>query len=622
MQTGRSLWLGWIFVCCGIIGVIASVTQIAPQIKQALKEPVTLGLDEHLTNVEPEHSAWLSESVGGHWGRYGWYLVPHEQGHLRIRLPFSGEGVLKLRIWAYAAGSLTVRVEEGGQVHEIPATDLDSTHIRLPVRGPSELTLNASNTLSEEQLILDRFAATWSSSDDQLPSCVPLALWMAVLAGGVLLIRSNGSGVGPKEWAGVATIFVATCVGAVERWDFLDMARGYPVDSDVVSYMAYARSLDWLSSNHGFYSGSFGEREPLHVAALNLWFKVWGDTFPAIRLYTVTESILLVALCGAFVWRVSGLWMLGGIAAWVVALNQVVVEESVRGLRTESMTLLLLVAVGLWLRARGWGGAVLLGIAIGSMALLQSPAITIVPFLLGVGWITNVWCQRSGYGVIPPGQWTWGQVIFVGLLAASLYLPHTYGLYTVYGDPAKPSNGYARWNANFEFPARIGTPGFPSAAEFAANPYAGPQLTYSEYLFQLHTVQALLKGQIVGWTESSGYMSTSLTPHVKEYIFLYHASGIRAVMRHVTAGVIVVFALSLALTVIGWVDLWRYRQFWWIPLLSLWGTWYAAFLYSVRLVEPFRHTGHVYPMLVFCLLWGGYQVFQQIRRWKSSSVRP
>jgi hypothetical protein len=123
----------------------------------------------------------------------------------------------------------------------------------------------------------------------------------------------------------------------------------------------------------------------------------------------------------------------------------------------------------------------------------------------------------------------------------------------------------------------------------------------------------LIKGQIKGWLESTAYMSTSLAPQVKELIFLYHASGAKAVMRHVTLAAIVVFMISLGLTVIGWFDLWRYPQYCWVPFLSLWGTWYAAYLYSVRLVEPFRHTGHVYPLLLFCLLWGGFQVYQWLR---------
>lgn len=609
-------------MCGGILVAIWSIVHGAPQLKHALREPAILGLDEHLTNIQPAQISWLGEGVGGRWGRYGWYLAPQEQGSLRIRLPFSGVGVLKLRFWAYSAGSLIVRVEERDRVvHQIPAEELDSRQIRVSVHGPIEVTIHAFNQISEEQLILDRFSATWSEDDDRLPSYLPLALGLAMLLGGVLVWGPSGFTLGWTEWAAVAAILGATLAGTGERWQFLDMARGHPVDSDVVSYMAYARSFDWFTPGHGFYSGSFGEREPLHVAGLNLWFKLWGDTFPAIRLYTVLQSVLLIAVCGVFVWQVSGKWFLGAAAAWVLALNQVVVEESVRGLRTESMTLLLLTAVSLWLRARGWRGALLLGTAIGLMALLQSPAITIVPALLGVGWAVNVWRERYGYTVLPPGQWKLMHIVFIGILAGALYVPHTYGLYTVYGDPAKASNGYARWNANFEFPERIGTQGFPTAAEFAANPYAGPRLTYSEYLFGLHSIPALLKGQIIGWIESTGYMSTSVTPHVKEYIFLFHASGMHAVIRHLTIIMIAVFALSLGLTVIGWLDLWRCPRLWWVPFLCIWGTWYAAFLYSVRLVEPFRHTGHVYPALILCLIWGAHRVFEWMSTWVSATAK-
>jgi hypothetical protein len=116
-----------------------------------------------------------------------------------------------------------------------------------------------------------------------------------------------------------------------------------------------------------------------------------------------------------------------------------------------------------------------------------------------------------------------------------------------------------------------------------------------------------------GWVESSVYMSVSHTSNLKGLVFLHQASGFPAVLRYLTAVTSGVFVLSLFLTALGWADLWRKLQYWWVPFLSLWGTWYAAFLYSVRVVEPFRHTAHVYPLLLFCLLWGGFQAYLWLR---------
>jgi hypothetical protein len=136
--------------------------------------------------------------------------------------------------------------------------------------------------------------------------------------------------------------------------------------------------------------------------------------------------------------------------------------------------------------------------------------------------------------------------------------------------------------------------------EFEKNPYAGPRITYGEYLFGMHSIPKLLYGQMKGWVESSVYMSVSHTPNLKSLVFLHQASGFSAVLWHLTAVTSVVFVCSLFLTALGWADLWRRPQYWWVPFLSLWGTWYAAYLYSVRAIEPFRHTAHVYPLLLAC----------------------
>jgi hypothetical protein len=528
------------------------------------------------------------------------------------RLPYSQTGVLKLRFWAYNAGTLVINVTDGTNTYEIPSAQLDGRIIRIAVSGASELIVTASSELSDEQLILDRFAVAWSEAGDQLPSPIPLLFGIVLCIGGWLVIAGRLSTYGWQQWAGGTAILVATVVGGGERWESLDMARGLLVDSDVVSYMTYARSFDWFSQSHGFYSGTFGEREPMFVAGLDAWFRLWGDTFPAIRFLTVVASILLVPATGLFIWQISKNAIFGGLAAWIVAVNPLWVEESVRGLRLEVLSLLLLLSISLWINARGWLGAFVLGCSIGALALVQTPILTIMLGACWCGWGVASWrrLQSTNFAF---QHWRWSHLVLVSIVAIALFVPHLYGLYSVYGDPSQPSKGYARWNANLEFPERIGTPGFPAAEDFAKNPYAGPPLTYSEYLFGLHSIPTLIKGQIKGWVESTAYMSTSMTPQVKELIFLYHASGAKAVRRQVTTVAIVVFMISLGLTTIGWLDLWRYPQFCWVPFLSLWGTWYAAYLYSVRLIEPFRHTGHVYPLVLFCLLWGGFRVYHWLR---------
>lgn len=609
------LWIGRVLICSGILAAVIALPQFVSQMRQTLQTSHAIGMDERLTTVQAENSLWLAEQDGGRWGRYGWYLAPHEEGLIRVRLLASGPGMLKMRIWVFAAGRTAARIIGGVGLYEIPSAHLDGRMFEVDVAGQSELVLSATNETSDEKLVLDRFAVSWFSVNDRLPSIWPLgsAAVLCVIGWGCVCWVAPSS----KQWAvwlGCSVILAAAFIGFGQRWLLLDMARSLPVDPDVVGYVDLAKDLEWFTPEHGFYSGTFGEREPLHVGVLNLWSRIWGNTTGSARWYSVTLSTVLVMACGAFVWRVSGYLLLGATAAWIVALHPVWMEESVRGLRLESMTLLMLAVLSIWLWMQGWFGAIALGVATGVMTLLQTPALSIVLPLVWLCWLVNCWQASRGAPLLMPSQWRWPQLGLASFLAVTLFLPHLYGLYKVHGDPSWPSYGYARWNANFEFPERLGTPGFPSAGEFEQSRYAGPRLAYREYLFTLHSVPTLIRGQVKGWLESTVYMAASLTPDLNSLIFLFQASGFRAAAQNLTPWMALVFGCSLITTLWGWIHLWMDLRYWWVPFLSLWGTWYVAYLYSARLVEPFRHTGHVYPLLLFCLLWGCLLMGQWGRR--------
>ena len=615
MPPSAVLWIGRVLICSGILAAVIAIPQFMLQMRQALQESRAIGMDERLTNVQAEGSSWLAEQDGGRWGRYGWYLAPHEAGRVRIRLPASEPGVLKMRIWTFPAGRTDARITDGADSYEILPAHLDGRIFEVNVNGPSELMLSATNETSDEKLVLDRFAVTWFSANDHLPAIWPLASALALCLigwGGVSWLSF------PDRkwtvWFGCSVILVAVFVGFGQRWLLLDMARSLPVDPDVVGYVDSAIKVEWFTPGRGFYSGSFSEREPLHVGGLNLWFSIWGNTTASARWYSMVLSTALIGACGGFVWKVSDNPLLGSAAALIVALHPVWVEESVRGLRLESMSLLTLAALSVWLWMQGWFGAILLGVVTGVMTLLQTPALSIVLPLVWLCWLVNCWQASRGAPLLMPSQWRWPQLSLASFLAVTLFLPHLYGLYKVHGDPSWPSYGYARWNANFEFPERLGTPGFPSAGEFEQSRYAGPRLTYREYLFGLHSLPTLIRGQMKGWIESTVYMSASLTPDLNSLIFLFQASGLRAAMQNLTPWMAIIFGVSLIATLWGWIGLLRDVRYWWIPFLSLWGTWYVAYLYSARLVEPFRHTGHVYSLLLFCLLWGCLLMGQWGRR--------
>ena len=611
LTTRWAGWMGWLLLSASLALCFMTLPAFISSLTEVLAHTQLSGVDQRLMNVKPEKQAWLLEQAGGRWGQHGWYLTAGEKGHLRIVLPGTEAGTLKLRLWLFSPGYLSVSIKEGSGYEEIPLHELDGRLLQIQVHGPSELVVVSSNELSQEQLVLDRYAAAWFPPESHLPSLWPLALIMAFVFGGWACLLDQH-----KPWITVLStggIILAVMIGFVLRWQLFDIARGLPADPDAASYFAFARNFTWFSPDHGFYSGNFNEREPLHIAALSLWLHLWGPNVPAMKLYTVCVSTLLILTSGLFIWTLSGRWFLGVAASWIITVNPAWIDESVRGLRLESISLLLLTVLSVWIWTKGWLGALLMGVLSGCMALVQSTAIGIVLPLIGFGWLINVYRDWRRQPRLSPTQWKWFHLAAASMVASLLYVPHLYGIYVVHGDLSWPSYGYARWNANIEFPQRIGTAGFPSREEFQQDTYAGPRITYAEYLFGLHTIPQLLYGQLKGWVESIVYMSVSSTPRLKSLVFLQQASGISAVLRHLTGSTVIVFVFFLLFTMIGWVDLWHRAAYWWVPFLSLWGIWHAAFLYSVRVIEPFRHTAHVYPLLLFCFLWGGFQIIQRLQ---------
>jgi hypothetical protein len=195
----------------------------------------------------------------------------------------------------------------------------------------------------------------------------------------------------------------------------------------------------------------------------------------------------------------------------------------------------------------------------------------------------------------------------VSIVTLGFYLPNARNLSRASDESTKGhpfTERQARIWANQEFPEKLGSSGFPSRAEFERDPYSGPTISLRHYFLGLHSFSALVRGQVKGWAESTAYMAASLTPRFRDLVVLRNASGLTAIWRQARVGTVTILILSLTLTLIGWVALCGDRELWWVPVLTLWGTWYVAYAYNARLVEPFRHTAHVYPFLLLSLVWG------------------
>ena len=154
-----------------------------------------------------------------------------------------------------------------------------------------------------------------------------------------------------------------------------------------------------------------------------------------------------------------------------------------------------------------------------------------------------------------------------------------------------------------EFQDRLGTTGFPTAEEFKKNPFSGPRISYGEYMFGLHSPLQVVTYQIMGWIELTGSLVLSLSS--RSLPLSYHF------MEHNVAGIgyvvdpSLIFSMVLGMiALVAWFMLFRDLKLWWVPLMLLWGTYYVAFVYHARVVELYRHSVHIYPLIIFLTLWG------------------
>ena len=112
------VWTGWLLVCGGIVLSGYALFPFMSDARRVLGETQLRGYDERLNDVQPEQVRWLAGQKGGRWGRDGWFLAAGEEGSLRVALPGVQPGTLKLRLWAFTPGHLSVSVRDGTSAHE------------------------------------------------------------------------------------------------------------------------------------------------------------------------------------------------------------------------------------------------------------------------------------------------------------------------------------------------------------------------------------------------------------------------------------------------------------------------------------------------------------------------
>jgi hypothetical protein len=579
--------------------------------RNLLDPTATIGSDNRFSTFSPEESRVVKE-YRGELGRYGLSLRPGEKGYATFVLRMApGADSLIVGIWAYDYGACSVKWWPaeglGSPVTLSTGRNLYGKIYKIkppPTTGQVILEVSGQNNTSQPQVFLHRI--TVSSSPFKPIRGWTLAFWIW----GAMTALWLGFAAKRKWWTppgGLSLWYFALIlllVGGTLRLNLLSAYNGVPLDPDVVMYRNYAERLQWFDADRGFYSASFGEREPLWIAMTKLWQQWLGTGDYSVRLLTCFLSTFVIAFSGILLWRFlkQKFWVIAGMA--IISLNPSIIAESCRGLRSEAMALCFIGFLLLTFREKeGRFSPVKAGLLGGTWALLQIPALSIV-FGTWLGlWFMSLIDRKTSIRLIIPKGYSFPRVLLAMGVSLALFTPHLYGMQERHGDWRYPSYGYARWNANMEFPDRLGTPGFPTIEEFKKSSYAGPQISYWDYLFGLHTPYQLVKYQFLGWMELIGYQVLSLCPQS-------HKLAIE-ISNRTFSGIRTSFGPALALglllgiiTLVAWVRLLAEKRLWWIPLMLLWGTYYVAFLYHVRLVEPLRHTMHTYPLLALIMTWG------------------
>lgn len=553
-------------------------------------------INEWLMNKKNSGENWLLDSSGGVWTELGWALAPESEGYLRLRLPGKEGDILRLRLQFFNPGSLNIFLENSADKIELPKEVSLDRIFTIELSTGFDLLVRAVNKHKQEKLVCKHYAASTSS---HLPWGNSFLISFVICCLIFIFINYYQR---QGFFVPICLIIGALSMAAVWRWELLLLYMNIQLDSDAIGYLSLAKSLEWFSDEYGFYSGNFLNREPLFLACLKLWFYLFDPSIVSVRMCTLFVSLVFIVVCSAFIWRLTKQPFCGVLAAWVCAMNPILIKESIRGLRTELDMVFMLLFLASWFWLKGYKGAICMGICCGLAGLTRSTNLVIyLPFLL-LMW---VWQFSAVYFKLKfPGEYYWKlkEIICVVLICMAMYTPHAVNL--AIKERPNHSGGIARVNANLEFPERIGTPGFPTQAEidqFGVS--SGPKLSYYDYFFGMHSLSTLLYGQLKGWIESTIYMGSS--PQAKINHFAYIGRVDMQALKDLIAWQDIIFIALLGfMGMVGIISLSTQIKYAWLPFMVLLGTWYVAYLYHARLIEPFRHTAQVYPLLLCCQLWG------------------
>jgi len=317
------------------------------------------------------------------------------------------------------------------------------------------------------------------------------------------LIRRRDVHPARAPWLAVACLAI-TALAMDVRWTELIRLRYDALVPDAQGYQAIANEFPqkmaryWTGRASGlldalfaagfdgkanaaavFYAGGNNGREPGWPVVIRLLSNVIGISAFHTRLASLLLGVAAAGLTTWLGWRLLHP-SVGILAGLLLAFHHGQAENSVAGLREEMVAALFLVLTGLLFAghkrgaAPSWLKVLAIGAAAGYLILVRGDML-----VLAGGTVT-----LAGLGL----RWPWRRLLtalaVMGALAGPMYVGYAF----THRDPFFPGTFGATVNRNLEFPDRIGTPGFPTAEEFAASWASGPSISPGAYFFGYHTI--------------------------------------------------------------------------------------------------------------------------------------
>jgi hypothetical protein len=296
-----------------------------------------------------------------------------------------------------------------------------------------------------------------------------------------------------------ACLVLLAAILALATWLRLERLAEYryrDLDGDAVAYLQFARGLQLTGP---FVTG--------YIESGLIWLvkgavAVWGDQPISIRRLTVSASVATVAATYMLGARLFGP-ATGLLAAGLLAVNRELIFQSVRGLREEAFSVVLLLFV-LTLSAGRWPGKpagwILAGLLGGALGLIRLTGLACAGTLLAARALLSLASRDRPW---PGTLWS---ASLAALLAGTCVLPYLASSLREFGDPFYSLTLHATFYRNFEY---AGRPGFPSREELAVDSHAGPPVTPFQYVFRLHGPVEVMKRYIAGARQLYGLWAGS-----------------------------------------------------------------------------------------------------------------